>query len=92
MQKGKFTPTTKTQIPMAIPPDPLDIVPTKEEIQDVLDRGGPWITVRFVSEDKMFDQARVMALSEAEEFYAELGAEISRAKETYQIPRETENE
>lgn len=68
-------------LPMANNPD----TPTAEEIAEVRERGGPFITIEFVSNDGMFSQSRMMNFEEAQEFYASLGAEIANAKSKYNI-------
>ena len=62
--------------------------PTSEEIADVLERGGPWITFTFISSDEAFGLTRKMSLEEAELFHADLGAEIAQAKNEYNIPQQ----
>lgn len=64
----------------------------EQEIADTLERGGPWITVTFTSNDGAFTQSRVMTLEEAEGFVAELSSEVARAKAKYNIDQESSNE
>lgn len=68
-------------LPLANNPETL----TAEEIEDTLERGGPWITVEFVSNDNALSQKRVMNLEEAEGFYADLGVTIAETKSKYNI-------
>lgn len=69
-------------------PEPILELLTNEEIEEVLERGGPWITVEFTSNDNAFVQRRVMTLSEAEDFYASLGNTIVETKKKYNITGE----
>jgi pyruvate kinase len=62
-----------------------DTNPTEQEIAETLERGGPWITIRFVSEGGDFEQLRRMSLPEAEQFIKDLTAEIENAKTIYQV-------
>jgi hypothetical protein len=73
--------TPPEKIPLASNPETL----TADEIVDALEKGGPWITVEFESNDRAFKLVRVMPLEEADSFYASLGEEIERAKAKYNI-------
>lgn len=72
----------------------------EEEIADVLERGGPWITLTFTSNDGAFTQSRVLTLTEAEDLCHSLYEEVVQAKAKYNIeevpdqplPQENENE
>jgi hypothetical protein len=62
--------------------------PTPEEVDDVLERGGPWIMLTFTSEDGAFTMGRNLRLEEAEDLYSQLGMEIADAKSKYNITGE----
>jgi hypothetical protein len=64
-------------------PEPLQMNP--EEWEDILERGGPWITLTFTSEDQMFVQQRVMTIAQAESLVTDLSAQIESAKIEYNI-------
>ena len=73
-----------------VPDQPLPLASnpetqTEEDIQDVLERGGPFFTLTFESVDKMFSQTRVLGFAEAEELYANLGEQIAQAKTKYNM-------
>jgi hypothetical protein len=67
-----------------------DEAPTPEEIEQVVEAGGPWITLTFTSEDKMFEQSRVLSLEQAGAIVRDLAAEIESAKSKYNIPDQPE--
>jgi hypothetical protein len=60
----------------------------EEEVDDILERGGPWIMLTFTSEDGTFQMGRNLRLEEAEDLYAQLGVEIADAKSKYNITGE----
>lgn len=73
------------RIPMASNPETL----TAEEITDTVERGGPFITIEFTSNDGFFKLTRVMGIDEVQDFHSSLGEEIANARELYNIqPKE----
>lgn len=72
-------------------PEPiLEPSPPQLSEEEIVERGGPWITLGFTSEDGTFDMKRVLNFQEAVEVYASLGEEIALAKSKYNIPTEGE--
>lgn len=72
----------------APPPPPKTMTP--EERAEVVEQGGPWITLTFTSDDQMFVQQRVMSLVQAEALVNDLTAEIASAKNEYNITGESD--
>jgi hypothetical protein len=80
------TDTPEPNLPLASNPETL----TAEEIQETLEKGGPFVTLRFVDETGGFDIKRIMNWNEVNEFYASLGSEIVQSRAKYNINPELE--
>lgn len=63
---------------------------TEKEILEVLERGGPFFTIEFVSADGMFVQKRILGYDEAQDVLAGLGEELAKAKVKYNIDHSEE--